>query len=511
MSARARRWPVVVAAAAGFAVGFALLATRADPEVGIPLADAAAAAAADPAVAVWLKRGWDRYRAGPLFDDEARVSFFDGGRLVVEAAVAPDGRVTRSTEYITGNRVGAPLARNPILVAFTTAVFALMLLTRPLRSLKTLDVAALAVFAAGVILVNARFVEMAHGVWFGALLYLGVRMIALGLRGQQGAAEPLIAVPRRMLVWAAAGAAAALGLVALTSTNITDVAYASVAGATHVLEGDLPYGAPTDIVHSDTYPLLAYLLFVPAALLTPVQDSFDEPTGALVLATAVAFLVAWGIYRTVSVRAGGSAALRAVVAWFVFAPTLVAVSGGTNDVLVAVALVAALAAVGRPALSALLVALAVGVKVGPLVALPAWLARSRGRALARALAAVAAVGALTLAALVLLGGGSGPGDMLGAIRFQEERRSLRSPWTMFAIEWLQPLYAGAALAVATATAAWVWFERPRLDVVQLAALAAGTVLLIQLAANYWAVTYLIWVVPLILVVLVIPSGRTRTA
>ena len=63
-----------------------------------------------------------------------------------------------------------------------------------------------------------------------------------------------------------------------------------MAGATELLDGALPYGnlAPGELVHGDTYPLLAYLAYVPAALVDPVRDGFDSLDGALWVATAFA-------------------------------------------------------------------------------------------------------------------------------------------------------------------------------------------------------------------------------
>ena len=68
-----------------------------------------------------------------------------------------------------------------------------------------------------------------------------------------------------------AAAAVALVLLSIPGGLVSDVAFASMAGATDLLHGTLPYGhlPQSELVHGDTYPLLAYLAYVPAAVLGP--------------------------------------------------------------------------------------------------------------------------------------------------------------------------------------------------------------------------------------------------
>src|SRR4029079_19505328 len=84
-------------------------------------------------------------------------------------------------------------------------------------------------------------------------------------------------------------------------------------------------------------------------------------------------------------------------------------------------------------------------KVVPFALLPIWLARLRGRRLLAALALTAASGVLMLVALIALGGTRAPGQMLHAIAYQADRRTLHSPWTLLGIEWLQPLRQAAVI------------------------------------------------------------------
>ena len=99
-------------------------------------------------------------------------------------------------------------------------------------------------------------------------------------------------------------------LLSIPGGLVSDVAFASMAGATKVLDGALPYGnlAYGDLVHGDTYPLLAYLAYVPAALVAPVRGGFDNLDGALWVATGFALVAA--VALGVAVRRAGGDGMR---------------------------------------------------------------------------------------------------------------------------------------------------------------------------------------------------------
>jgi hypothetical protein len=300
---------------------------------------------------------------------------------------------------------------------------------------------------------------------------------------------------RRVLGLVTGAVAVVLVLLTITSQGVSDVAFASVAGATRMLHGSLPYGNLTnDLVHGDTYPPLAYLFYAPAALILPVRDAFDNLDGGLWIG-GIAALAAAEAFR----RLGGTLALLALLA---YPPVMVTTSSGANDMVLAALAAWALVTFRRPGTSSLLLALGGWVKLIPLVIFPVWLARFRGPALARAGGALAAVSAGVLVLVVALGGTGGVGDMLDAISFQFERGSLLSFWTLTGWKWLQLTLQAALLASIVLGTLAVWGDRGLADDRRrMAALMGALMLGFQLTANYWTHAYLPWVLPFIAVAL----------
>jgi hypothetical protein len=165
----------------------------------------------------------------------------------------------------------------------------------------------------------------------------------------------------------------------------------------------------------------------------------------------------------------------------------------------------------RTRAGASLVALAAGVwvKLVPLILVAIWLPyrrRGLGAACAGALALCTALTGL----LLLLGGAHGIAAMVHAMAFQFQRGSFYAPWYTFGVQWLQPLAQAAVLAVVVAAVLHLRADpSARTDPVRLSALAAGLLLGVQLAANYWTWSYLAWVFPFLAVGLLLAGGCRR--
>ncbi len=468
-------------------------------------------------------------RVIPLDSSLQRVTFFNGPEVVLDAAVGEHGEVRATERHVAGEPAsGATLANSPWILGLLTAVLLLAITVIPLRRLRNLDALVLASLTLTVPLINARLLSASVLCACLALSYLLIRCLSIGLRSPRATAMP---ESTPLLSWLCAGwephrrtrllrllalaAALAFSMITLSSSGYTDVATASLEGATDLLHGVLPYGHIGLALHGDTYPLLNYVLYMPAALWLPVTDAFSDLSGSLAITTAAGLLVGLALYRIAASPgiAAGTAEpdvdrrLRAALAWFAFPPVLLAASGGSNDLLLAACLAWMLALRTRAGTSLLLLAMAVWVKLVPLILLAIWIPHRR-RDLPRSLFAAAAL-SLALAALLLaLGGPGGISAMFDALSFQFQRGSFYAPWYTFGLQWLQPLAQAAVLALLALSIARLSAEPSiRANPVRLSAIAAALLLATQLAANYWTWSYLPWVFPFLAVALFMDGGR----
>ena len=229
-------------------------------------------------------------------------------------------------------------------------------------------------------------------------------------------------------------------MVGVSSFDAVDVIYAVMEGATKIVHGVLPYGhMPPGIIHGDTYPILSYLLYAPLALVAPVNDLWDSVDGGLAVAVAGRDGAppgqCSGSPPAPAPRASASrpaeveeAGLRAALAWLAFPPLLIVVSTGTTDVVLAAMLLVAILLWRRPVACSGMLAFAGWFKLAPFALLTVCMAPLRGRRLAGAIAATAAVSLPLIGVLVALGGISGPADMVHAVGYQFSRGAQQSFW-----------------------------------------------------------------------------------
>jgi Glycosyltransferase family 87 len=512
----------------------ALSATRSTPRT-LERSVAVRAVLTDARAGPALARGerWTDVRVGAVDDTTTRVTFFHGPRLLAEVAVTRRGTVERFSD-VRGREApyGAPLAHKPLVVAIGALAFLLATAVVPLRRIRNLDVAALLALVVPVLLLNERLLVASTLAAMPSLLWLAGRCAWVALGPQEGgfalrpsqasglratspscplfdALTPAWSDARRarLLRLAVGAAAACVAMITLSAPSTVDVGQALMEGATLLVHGTLPYGhMPGDVFHGDVYPLLSYAVYTPLAVFMPVHDDWDVANGALVVAALSAIVGAWLLARRGRTTPEG---LRAALAWLTLPPLLVTVSTGTSDVLLGALLLAALVLARRPLASTAAILVAGWFKVVPFALLPIWLARLRGRRLAVALALIAGSGAVTLAVLVALGGSHAPAQMLEAIAYQAERRTLHSAWTLLGLEWLQPLGQAAVLALIAAATVRVRRDAAlATDPARLAALSAAVLLGLQLTANYWTYLYLAWVVPCVVVALLADAPQT---
>jgi hypothetical protein len=419
------------------------------------------------------------------------VTFFDGARIRAVAAVDAQGRVEHTQLFSPGAPwYGSSLSDAPWLLALLAVGFVFATATLPLLSWRNLDVLALLALTIPILAGDHQLFSLSVLSAYPVLLYLCARFLWRATHGgEQQPGTPLWedatrSVPR-LLGYLTAAAALALAMVAISSPGAIDVGFASMAGGTLLLHGTLPYGhMPPDVVHGDTYPLLNYVLYLPAAAIAPVRDAFDDTSSAVLVAFAAALVVA------AALRKSGP---RAALAWLCFPPLAVAVASGTNDLLLAAAVALALSLAARSGRSALALAAGAWIKLAPLALVPLWLARTRGRPRARAITAMAGLTAALTATLLVMGGTTGLGHMLDAMTFQLERGTLQSAWALLGANWAQHIAQAATLALI----AWAALQARTIatDPVRLAALCGAVLAALQLSATNWSYLYVVWLFP----------------
>ncbi len=531
-AAAGRRGPLwLVAVAVTLAAAVPLTLNHQVPRQAIGTARAVAAVRADPTLApvrADLRRA--SVDVGAIDSRTTRVSFTDGGQIVAEGVVAANGRVLAAVPY---TKVPVPygnwIAYEPAVLIGLGALFLLATASLPLRNRRNLDVLAALSLLAPAILLQHRLVGASVLAAVPGLGWLLGRCLAVGFGsgpGRTGSA-PKPADRALLHVLVPGGTAArirllrilfvALGLVlvmvTVSSGDAVDVIYAVMEGATKLIHGVLPYGhLPGDVLHGDTYPILGYAVYAPLAVISPVRDNWASVDLPLAFTALAALIAGWALART-----GGRGArtseteeqgLRMAVAWLAFPPLLITASTGTSDVVLAAMLTVAVMLWRRPVAAIGVLAAAGWFKLTPFALLPVWLAGLRGRALAISVAVVGAISAALLALLVALGGTGGPAAMVHAVSYQLSRGSPQSLWAQLGLGALQPLAQAAVLGlVVAATLAVRRSPQIARDPRRLAALSAAILIGLQIAANYWAFLYVVWLVPLLQVSLLVTDGE----
>jgi hypothetical protein len=496
--------------------GLALSLTHHPLRPVVPSRIAVRAALHDPATRQVLAGAhWTHATVNSLDDQLEHVTFFAGGRLLESVTVDRSLHVRPGVDGRTGAvPYGNWIAYEPAVLAALAGLFVVMAGVSPWRRLRNLDVAACLSFLAPIVLLRHEYIDASVLTALPGMLYLLSRCLWVAFGRPRGPAHsrPLFALitPRldaagrvRWLRVLLLVLALLYLMVGVGSPVSVDVIYAVMEGATRLIHGVLPYGhMPPGVVHGDTYPILSYALYAPLALVAPVNTTWDSVDAGLAVAVLVALGAGWALVRAVAPRPRSAHAeeggLRAALAWLAFPPLLITVSTGTTDVAMAAMLAVALLLWRRPAACTAMLAFAGWFKLAPFALLPLRLAPLRGRRLLCALVTVLAVSAPPLGLLLALGGLHGPAAMMHAMSFQFSRGSLQSVWSALGITRLEPLAEGAVLGLLAASVVRLRREPALADEpVRMAALTAAILLGLQLAAQYWAFLYLVWLGPLV--------------
>ncbi len=471
------------------------------------------------------------------------VSFYKDDDEVAEVHI--DDATERAYEVWTGPQVGWMLARGlpdaygrkvnrPYVLWPMCALFLAGLIDwrRPLR-MRTLDLAVALGFVGSLVEFNNGDIFRSTPLVYPPLVYLAARMAWLGYRRR----------PRRVVV----GDRHLLVLIALVfglmgfrlglnnqDSNVIDVGYAGVAGASRLMDGELPYGHMPDktghpcggkygngdpkgyvqsngrcespIGSGDTYGPTVYLTYVPAVAALGWSGMWDSLPAAHATASAFDILAVAGLFvagwRLSSARIG----VLLAFGWAANPFTLYALNMNTNDALVGALLAWTLAALSMPAVRGAVLAAAAFTKFAPLALVPLF-GSLRNKYATLAGFAAAAIVLLSMLAL----------DANGlslfwhrTFAYQFGRVTPMAIWTLPDYHpgwphliWLQrPLEVLVAIGIV----ALAVFPRAPKDAAGVAALAAAAVIGLQIMANYWFYPYVCWWLPLVLAAVLLPRN-----
>jgi len=442
------------------------------------------------------------------------VAYFAAGEEVALASVDPvTGEVTeswtgyqvlwkmaRGYEGSFGHKLNAPYVFLPLCALFLVG---LIDWRRPWR-VATLDLLVLLGFGVSHYFFNRGEIGVSVPLTYPVLLYLFGRALWVGWRGAGGGIRP---------VWRASWLlVAALFLIGfrvglnMADSGVIDVGYAGVVGADRISHGEPLYGNfPEDVSQGDTYGPANYLAYVPTELIWPWGGDWDDlpaAHGAAVGFDLLAFaLLIWLGLRIRPGPQGRKLAATLAFGWATYPYTAYALESNSNDTLVAALLIAVLLVLSRPAARGAFAAAAALTKFAPLVLAP-MLATAGGRTRWFALA-FGATGSL-----LLLWPAIDPGlqDVYErTIAYQAERDSPFSLWGQ--VPGLDPLRT-AILALTGVLALVLAFRPRRKSLVQVAALSAALLILLQLTAQHWFYLYIVWFYPLLLVAMSGGDGDT---
>ena len=448
-----------------------------------------------------------------------QVSWFSPGGKEIAQVYVDDGTGT-VTEAWTGFQVAWSMARGypgafgrrvnawyvwlPLCVLF----FVPFLPRRRRPSLLHLDLLVLLGFSVSLAFFNHARIGLSVPLAYPCLLYLLVRMLFLA-RGRGRPREPL-----RLLVpvsWLAVALVFLVGFrvgLNVTNSNVIDVGYAGVIGADRIVHGKQLYGGwPSDNAQGDTYGPVNYYAYVPFRLMFGWSGRWDDLPAAHAGAIIFDLLTMLGLFLLGRRVRGPTLGVVLAYAWAAYPFTIYALSSNSNDSLVSMLLVLTLLVITSAPARGVAAALAGFTKFAPLALAPLFMRGVDSRLRARSVIPYAmayGITGLVVMAPVLLGGNLSK-FWHDTITYQAGRGSPFSIWGLWGglgVE--QHIVQGAAVALAIAVA----FLPRRRDVMQVAALGAAVLILLQLGITHWFYLYIVWFFPLVIVALlgVYPEG-----
>jgi hypothetical protein len=455
-----------------------------------------------------------------LEDGHWEVGYFASGEELALALVDPhSGEVTESwTGYQVawkmargysgafGHKLNAPYIFLPLCLVFLIGLVD----WRRLWRIANLDLLVLLGFGVSHFFFNRAEIGLSVPLIYPVLVYLLGRCLWIGLRGRGERLRPVWSV-----TWLVVAALFLMGFrvgLNIADAGAIDVGYAGVVGADRIAHGEPIYdNFPDDVSQGDTYGPVNYLAYVPFERIWPYSGSWDDLPAAhaasiLFDVATFGFLILLGL----RIRPGPEGQrLAAILAfgWAAYPYTAYALESNSNDSLIAALLVATLLLVARPLARGVTLALATWAKFAPVLLAPMLMtfrpAGQRRRLLLFALGFVLVTGA------VLLWPALDPGLKMFYERTIGSQAGRDSPFSIWGqAPSLEPIRIGLLALTGVLALAFAFWPR-RKSLVQLAAVSAALMILLQLTLHHWFYLYIVWFYPLLLLALAGPRPESE--
>lgn len=497
--------------------------------------EAIAAADRDPKVREQKRQHPDLTETAVLDEGRWEVGYHaDGERLALAIVDRQSGEVLESW---TGYQVDWKMARGysgafghklnaPYVFLPLCAIFLIGLVDwRRLRRVANLDLLVLLGFGVSHYFFNRAEIGLSVPLAYPALLYLLGRCLWIGLRGTGEGLRPVWPV-----AWMVVAALFLMGFrvgLNVADSGAIDVGYAGVVGADRIAHGEPIYdNFPEDIASGDTYGPVNYFAYVPFELIWPWTGEWDDLPAAhaasvLFDTLTFALLLVFG-FRIRPGPAGERIGVTLAFAWAAYPYTAYVLESNSNDSLIAALLVATLLLAAKPLARGAMLAAATWSKFVAAPLAPMYLTYRSGPSSAEGVRArtpraqdtlgrpalLFILGFLLVTVVALLWPALDPGIQTFYDRTIGSQAGRESPFSIWGQEpSLEPLRIAILAATGALSLAFAFIPR-RKSLVQLAALSAALLILIQLTLQHWFYLYIVWFYPLLLIALAPSPART---
>jgi hypothetical protein len=478
------------------------------------------------------------------------VAYFEGGEEL--ALVLVDAHSGEVLESWTGYQVAWKMARGysgafghklnaPYVFLPLCAIFLLGLVDwRRLRRVANLDLLVLLGFGVSHFFFNRAEIGVSVPLAYPVLLYLLGRCLWIGLQGRgKGWGEDEGLRPVWPAMWLVVAALFLMGFrvgLNLADSGAVDVGYAGVVGADRIAHGEPIYdNFPSDVSQGDTYGPVNYLAYLPFERIWPYSGSWDDLPAAH--AAAVVFDVAVFILLLLIGRRirpgpdGQRLAATLAFGWAAYPYTAYVLESNSNDSLVAALLLATFLLAAKPFARGAMLAAATWAKFAPVVLAPMyWRYRPAGPAAAgdppspattqemvppttsptghRRELLLFLIGFVLVTAVAITWPAIDPGLKTFYDRTIASQAGRSSPFSIWGqAPSLEPIRIALLALTGIASIAFAFIPR-RKSPVELAALSAALLILLQLTLHHWFYLYIVWFYPLLLIALAALPART---